>query len=283
MTIALTGATGQLGRLVVDELLAVGHPPEGLLAILRNPGKASDLVEKGVQVRQADYADPSAWPAALEGVDRLLLISVSGAGASTAHRSVIDAAALVGVGHIAYTSIINADRSTNPLAGEHHATERLIAATGIPAAFLRNAWYHELYTSQLSSYLTTGEVVGSTGDGRVSGAARADFAAAAAAVLRSDDEQSHTYELGGPAFTLAGLAETIASVTGTKVANRNLTDDEYTAQLRAAGMDPTSIGFVVGTDASIRGGEMETDSGDLARLIGRATISLADSVRNALR
>ncbi|MFF4966179.1 NAD(P)H-binding protein [Streptomyces sp. NPDC001037] len=282
MSIALTGASGQLGRLVIEELLTSGVPANEVVAIVRDPAKATAFADRGVQIRQADYADQAAWRPALEGVDRLLLISVSGAGASDAHRSVIDAAADTGVGHIAYTSILHADHTSNPLAPEHAATERLIAATGIPATMLRTAWYHELYTRMLRTYLATGEVVGSTGDGRISGAARADFAASASAVLLADDAESRTYELGGPAFTLADLAQTITAVTGTPVVNRNLTNDEHVAELRSAGMDSTSIHFVAGTDASIAAGEMETDSDALTRLIGRAPRTLAESVRQAL-
>ncbi|MQY31863.1 NAD(P)H-binding protein [Nocardia aurantia] len=281
MTIAITGASGQLGRLTVDELLVAGVPADQIVAIVRDPAKVADLAERGVIVRQADYADPAAWPAALEGVDRLLLISVSGPGASTAHRSVIDAAAQVGVGHIAYTSILNADRTSNPLAPEHWKTEQLIAAGDIPFTILRNAWYHELYTRLVPDYLATGEVVGNTGEGRISGAARADFAAAAAAVLLSGGNESDTYELGGPSFTLAELAQEISAITGKDVVHRNITAEEHTAELQAAGQG-AMVGFVVGTDTSIAKGEMQTDSDALSRLIGRTPKTLAESIRAAL-
>ncbi|MEZ0365004.1 NAD(P)H-binding protein [Mycobacterium sp. pUA109] len=280
MTIAVTGASGNLGRLVVEELLAT-TPAEQVVAIVRNPAKVADLAARGVEVRRADYSDARLWRPALQGVEKLLLISVSGAGASEAHRNVIDAAGDAGVGRIAYTSILHADTSSNPLAGEHAATERLIAATGIPAVILRNAWYHELYTRMLPQYLATGEVIGSTGDGRISGAARADFATAAVTALLTEDPQSRTYELGGPAFTLADLAETITAVTGTTVAHRNLTDDAYAAELRASGMDSGTISLIVGTDASIAAGEMQTDSTDLAGLIGRVPAPLAEAIRAA--
>lgn len=282
MTIALTGASGHLGRLVVEEILASGFPAEQLVAIVRNPAKVADLADRGVQVRQADYRDHDAWRPALEGVDRLLLISVSGNGASAAHRPVIEAAAKTGVKHLAYTSILNADHTSNPLAPEHYATERLIAASGVPATILRDAWYHELYTRLLPEYFATGEVVGSTGNGRISGAARADFAAAAAAVLLAESPEPSVLELGGPSFTLTDFAATLSDVSGRPISYRNLTADEHTAELERAGQDAGSAGFVVGVDQSIAKGEMYTDSTALADLIGRNPITLAESIRRAL-
>lgn len=281
MTIALTGATGSLGRLVIDELLARDVPSSGIVAIVRAPAKAADLANRGVVIRQGDYTDPTGWVDALRGVDKLLLISVSGAGASAAHRTVIDAAATSQVGFLAYTSILNADRTANPLAPEHLLTERLIEAAGIPHAILRNAWYHELYTRLLPQYLATGEVVGSTGEGRISGAARADFAAAAAAVLTDDDVTSRIYELGGPAFTLGELAATLAEVVGRPIVHRNLADADYVAELRAAGMGGAAQ-LLADADASIRAGDMETTSTALAPLAGRELRPLVESLLLAL-
>ncbi|SDN26187.1 NAD(P)H dehydrogenase (quinone) [Actinomyces ruminicola] len=285
MLLALTGASGNLGRLVVDELLSRDVPAAQIVAIVRNPARATDLAERGLIVRRADYADPTALRAALDGVDRLLLISISGTGASAAHRNIIESAQDAGVGHIAYTSILNADHSSNPLAPEHYATERILAASGIPTTVLRNAWYHEVYTRLIPSSLASGEVVGSTGEGRISGAARADFAAAAATVLLDDAVPEagtpRIYELGGSSFTLGEFARTLSDVTGRTITHRNLTDVEYTAELEAAGAG-ASAGLVVGTDASIRAGEMETDSQDLAQLVGRPLIPLAQTIRQVL-
>lgn len=282
MLLALTGASGQLGRLVLDELIASGTPVDQIVAIVRDPGKAADLAARGVAVRQADYADPAALRAALQGVGRLLLISISGAGASSAHRNVIEAAQATGVGHIAYTSLLHAGASANPLAPEHAATERILAASGIPSTILRNAWYHEFYTRLLPGYLATGEVVGSTGQGQISGAARADFAAAAAAVLTSDATASATYELGGPSFTLAELTDTINAVAGTALVHRDLSTAAHVAELHAAGMDLDTARMLAAADASIAQGQMQTDSDDLARLVGRELRPLAQTLRQAL-
>ena len=282
MRLALTGATGNLGRLVIDELLDGGTPASQVIAIVRDPGRATALTERGIEVRRADYSQPEALRTALDGVDRLLLISISTGDASRSHGTVIDAAKAAGVGHVAYTSILNADSSTNPLAREHAATERLLAASGMPSTVLRNAWYHELYTRLMAQYLATGEVVGSTGKGLISGAARADFAAAAAHVLACDDTESRTYELGGTAFDFEELARTIAEVSGRPVSHRDLTDEEYVAELTEQGMDEGTARFLVSSDTSIRHGWMHTDSDALARLVGRPLIPLADSVRAAL-
>lgn len=279
MAIALTGATGNLGRLVVSELLERGVPAGEIVAIVRDPDKAADLARLGVVVREAEYGNPAGWAQALSGVEHLLLISVSGHGASAAHRTVIDAAAQAGVDFIAYTSIVNADTSSNPLAPEHLATERLIEASGLRHAILRNAWYHEVYTRSVGEMVDSGELVASTGDGRVSGAARADFAAAAAAVLV--DGEAGVYELGGEDFTLADFVAAVERESGRPVALRNLSDDEHIAHLQAAGMGGAAE-FVVGVDASIRAGEMQTDSALLRRLAGRPLRTLEESVRLAL-
>nr|BFE79438.1 hypothetical protein GCM10020093_020390 [Planobispora longispora] len=194
-----------------------------------------------------------------------------------------DAAVQVQVGRIAYTSIVNADWSSHPLAPEHWKTEQLVAASGIPYVIFRNAWYHEVYTYRLPDYLTNGEVVSATGEGRISGAARADFAAATAAVLLSEDTESKTYEFGGnPSFTLAELAHEISAVTGKTIKHRDVTAEELTAELEAAGVHPMLIEFGAAGDISISKGEMETDSDALVRLIGRAPITLAETIRQAL-
>lgn len=282
MTIALTGVSGQLGRLVVEELLHADIPADQIVAIVRDPAKVEDLAARGIQVRQGDYGRPEGWRETLRGIDRLLLISVSGAGASAAHRTVIDAAAEAGVGHLAYTSILNADRSTNPLAPEHYATERLIAASGIPHAILRNAWYHELYTRLLSEYLSTGEIAGSVGQGRISGAARGDFAAAAAAVLTADGTDSRIYELGGASFTFDDLAQILSEVAGRPIQHRSLTQEEHQAELEASGVDAGTAAFLVQNDASLRAGDMETGSRDLLELVDRPLRSLTESWRAVL-
>lgn len=281
-TYAVTGATGGLGHHAVEELLSRGVPASDIVAIVRTPSKAAHLAEQGVQVREGDYSRPETLPAALAGVDRLLLVSASEPGTRVAlHSAVIDAAKAAGVGRIAYTGILKAGNTSNPLAGEHEGTEGALRASGVPISILRNGWYHENYTSQLGQYLERGEIAGAAADGKISGAARADYAAAAAGALLTDEGDEVVHELGGPAFTLADLAATISDVTGTKVAYRDLSVDEFQAELQQVGLDAGTAGFVAGLDASIAAGDLETDSDDLARLLGRPATSLADAVRAA--
>ncbi|WP_423464510.1 NAD(P)H-binding protein [Promicromonospora sp. MS192] len=281
-TYAVTGATGHLGRLVVAELLSRGVPAADVVAVVRTPDKAADLAARGVQVREGDYDRPETLPAALAGVQRLLLVSGSEPGRRVPqHAAVIDAAQAAGVERIVYTGILNADETSNPLAGEHQATEQALRASGLPVSVLRNGWYTENYTERLEEFLQRGEIVGATGTGKVSAAPRADYAGAAATALLTDDGDVVVHELGGQAFTFAELAATISDVTGTPVAYRDLPVEEYTAELEQAGLDAGTAGFVAGIDASIAAGDLETSSDDLARLLGRPVTPLADVVRAA--
>jgi len=280
-TYAVTGASGHLGRLAVQELLARGVPASDVVALARTPATAADLAERGVQVREADYSRPQTLDAALAGMDRLLLISSSVPGQRAAHHTnVIQAAKTAGASRIVYTSILNADDTTNPLAGEHQDSERALREAGVPFTLLRNGWYTENYTDQQDQYLQRGEIVGAAGSGRISAATRQDYAAAAAAALLHD-EGNRTYELGGPSFDLAELARVISEVTGTPVAYRNLPAEEYVSWLQKAGLDETSARFVAALDVSIAHGDLETKSEDLARLLGRPAAPLTDVVRGS--
>jgi NAD(P)H dehydrogenase (quinone) len=279
---AVTGASGQLGRLAVQELMSRGVPAADIVAVVRTPSKADDLARSGAHVRAADYSRPQTLGAALAGVDRLLLVSSSVPGQRAAHHTnVIEAAKTAGVSRIAYTSILNADDTTNPLAGEHQDSERVLRAADVPFTLLRNGWYTENYTGQLGQYLQRGEIVGAAGHGRISAATRQDYAAAAAAALLQDEEDNRTYELGGPAFDLAELAGVISEVTGTPVAYRDLPVEEYASRLREAGIDEENARFVAALDASIAHGDLETSRQDLARLLGRPATPLTDVVRAA--
>ena len=278
-TYAVTGVTGYLGRLVVAELLARGVPATDVVALARTPEKAADL---GVPVRRADYSDPSTLAGALAGVDVLLLVSGTELGQRVAqHTNVIKAAEVAGVGRVAYTSIANAEHSTNPLQPEHKATEDVLRASGVPFTILRDNWYLENYTGQLPQYLATGEVLGIDGTARVGAATRADMATAIVAALLDPATEGATLELAGPPLTLAGLAETITDVTGTAVAYRDVTAQELTAVLRETGMDDATAGFVVALEESVARGDLDVRGDDLERLLGRPATSLADALRAA--
>lgn len=279
---AVTGASGQLGRLTVLGLIDAGVPPGEIVAIVRTPAKAADLAERGVIVRSGDYDQVSTLPAALAGVDTLLLVSASVPGHRVAqHRAVIDAAVQAGLTRLVYTSVLRADTTELILAPEHKATEEVITASGLTYTILRHGWYTENYTAQLAQYLTRGEIVGATANGRVAAAARADYAAAAVAVLTGTGHDNAIYELGGPPFTMTDLATAITEVTGTKIVVRDVTVAEYLEILRSAGLDEGTAAFVAALDEATARGDLDTDSHDLARLVGRSLTSLIDVVRTA--
>jgi NAD(P)H dehydrogenase (quinone) len=276
-TYAVTGTTGHLGPLVVRELLARGVPAADVVALARTPEKAADL---GVPVRRADYSDTATLPEALAGVDVLLLVSGSEVGRRVAqHIAVIEAAKAAGVQRVAYTSIANADHSTNPLQPEHKATEDVLRASGLPFTIFRNNWYLENYTGQVPQYLATGEVLGIDGGARIGAATRADIAAATTAALLDEGTVGATFELSGPPITLAELAEAVTDVTGTKVAYRDVTPEELTAILRGTGLDDAMAGFVVALEESVARGDLDVRGDDLERLLGRPATTLADALR----
>lgn len=282
MTIVITGATGELGRLVVASLLSKGVPADQVVALGRNESRLADLAALGVTTRQVDYADAAALADALTGADRVLLISGNEVGQRLAqHQNVIDAAKVAGVELLAYTSIANADTSGLVLAGEHWATEQAITASGLPHAILRNSWYVENYAGQLATYLEHGTVLGSAGDGRVSAATRADFAEAAAAVLLLAQPKS-VYELGGADFSLKELAATVGELTGKDVTYTDVPAEELTKVLVGAGLPEQYAAILADGDVGLARGELFVDPADLADLLGRPATSLADALRAAL-
>lgn len=272
-TLALTGATGQLGRLVVADLLTHGVAPADLVAVVRDATKAQPLVDAGVQVRIADYEDATALEAALAGVDRLLLISGSAVGRrSVQHRNIIEAARANGVQRVVYTSILRADSNTMPLAEEHRLTEQVLTESGIPAVLLRNGWYVENYTGQLPTYRQVGAMIGTAPDARVAPAPRADYAAAAA--LLSHNTGSAVYELAGPSVTFSELAAALGAATGQELPYRAVTLDDYRAGLLTAGLDEGAADFVTALDAGAANGELDGSTADLDTLLDRRATSL---------
>jgi len=280
MTLAITGATGQLGRLVISQLLAVKPAPE-LVAVVRSPAKAQDL---GIAVRAADYTRPETLVAALAGVETLLLISSSEIGQRRAqHRNVIAAAAQAGVRRIVYTSLLHADRSPLDLAAEHLDTEAALKASGIAFTLLRNGWYTENYTSAVPGALAGGAFIGSSGSGRIASAARSDYAAAAVAVLTSSGHEGKTYELAGDAaYTLADLAAEISRQTGRNIPYVDMSVADYAKALAGFGLPEGLAQAIAGWGPGIAQGALFDEDRELSRLIGRATTPMAESVRQAL-
>ncbi|WP_395245549.1 SDR family oxidoreductase [Agromyces sp. MMS24-K17] len=285
MTILITAVSGHYGRLVVDALLERGANPADLVATARDTSKIADLAERGIRTAVLDYDRPETIAAALDGVDRVLLVSGSEPGARLAgHRNVIDAAVAAGVELLAYTSISKADTAVDfPLVADHLATEQAIAASGLPAVILRNDWYTENYTADVSRAAESGVVASSTGDGRVASATRADYADAAAVVLLGDGHAGQVYELGGDtAWSYDELAAAASELLGREVTRVRLTTAEHVAALESAGLDAGTAAFVAGLDDAIRRGSLEFTDGTLSRLIGRPTTSLADGLRAAV-
>ncbi|WP_035902082.1 SDR family oxidoreductase [Knoellia subterranea] len=283
-TILVTGATGQLGRLTIDALLERGVAPANVVALVRDRAKATDLETRGITVRVGDFEDPASLDAALAGVDRVVFISGSEVGRrATQHQNVVDAAKRASVELVAYTSIVRADSSPLGLAVEHRATEEALAAAGVPTVLLRNSWYIENYTGQLATQLEHGAVLGAAGEGRVSAATRADFAEAAAAVVTEDGHAGRTYELGGDtAFTLGEYAAEVSAQSGTEVAYRDLSVDDYRTALVGAGLPEGYAEALASSDDGLKQGALLVETGDLSRLIGRPTTPLADAVRAAV-
>jgi NAD(P)H dehydrogenase (quinone) len=282
MSIVVTGATGHLGRLIVESLLRRGVPADQIVALGRDVAKAADLAERGVVVKSADYNDVDSLRAAFAGADKLMFVSGSEAGQRVPqHRNVAAAAKDAGVGLVVYTSIANADTSSLMLAAEHKATEQAIIAAGLPYVFLRNSWYLENYTPQLPTYLEHG-IAGAAGDGKVSAATRADYAEAAAAVLTADGHTNKVYELGGAPFTMAELAAEVSKQNGKQVTYTNLPVEQYTQVLVNAGLPEPFAAVLADGDRGLAQGELYVAGNDLERLIGRAPTSLADAIRAAL-
>lgn len=283
MATVITGASGHLGRLAVDQLLAAGTPPGQIVATGRDVDKLADLVRSGVTVRRADFADPSSLGDAFAGADAMLLVSTTTVGERFDNaRNAIDAAVRAGVSRIVYTSIVNASTAKMTLADEHRRTEEYLRASGAEFVILRNGWYLENYTDQLPVITQYHALLGSAQDGLVSAAGRRDYAAAAAAVLTQDGHLGATYELGGTPFTLTGLAATISDVLGTHIAYRDMSVADYTATLTGAGLPPEMAAAVADADAGLARGELFTDSDDLVKLIGRPATTAREAVQDAV-
>ncbi len=277
--IVITGATGQLGRLVIESLLKK-VPAGSIAAAVRNVDKARDIAALGVQVRHADYNLPSTWDEALKGADKLLLISSSEIGQRVGqHRSVIEAAKRAGVKLLAYTSVLHADTSLLGLAAEHRETEALIHASGVPFVLLRNGWYSENYTAGVPAALEHGAMYGCAGTGRISSASRADYAEAAAMVLTTDGQAGRVHELAGDcAYTLAELAAEISRQSGRNIGYVDLPESEYKKLLLTVGLPEAIAELLANSDTGASKGALFDDNRQLSTLIGRPTTSVATTI-----
>jgi NAD(P)H dehydrogenase (quinone) len=282
--IAITGANGHLGQLVVERLREE-IPANQIIAAVRAPDKASRFAKIGVQVRKADYTRPATLSTALYGVKRLLLISASGVGRRfKLHRAVIDAAKEKGVELFVYTSLLRADSSEMFLAGEHRQTEEYLQASGLPFVVLRNGWYLENHTSAVEKAIENGALIGSSNGGRFASASRADYAAAAVAVLTQPVSGSKIFELAGDqSFSMKELAAEVSNQIGRDIPYRNLSGHDYAAVLLASGLPQMTVDVIVDADRQAIQGGLDSTSRDLSTLIARPTTTLSEAVRNTLR
>jgi NAD(P)H dehydrogenase (quinone) len=281
--IVVTGASGQLGQLVVRELLQ-SVPASALVAAVRNPQSVAGFASLGVQVRQMDYAQPSTLDAAFAGAEKVLLISGSEVGSRVPqHANVIHACKAVGVKLLAYTSLLHADVSPLPLAAEHHQTEILLQDSGIPHVVLRHGWYTENYLASIPAALGYGVVMGCAGEGRIASATRADYAAADAAVLLADDHAGKVYELAGDeAYTLTEFAAELSRQAHKPVCYQNMSQADYSQALEGAGFPLPFAMMLAESDTGAAQGGLYDDSRTLSRLIGRPTTPLSTSIQAAL-
>ncbi|MDH1278485.1 SDR family oxidoreductase [Acinetobacter johnsonii] len=283
MKIAITGATGQLGFIVIEKLL-LQTEANNIVALVRNPAKATHLTAQNIEVREFDYDRPETLVPALSGIDKLLLISANEVGRRTPqHKAVINAAKVAGVPYLAYTSLLRADTSPLGLAQEHRETEKLIQDSGLRYTFLRNNWYSENYLAGVAHTIEIGTLFGAAQDGRISSASRIDYAEAAAKVLTSTVHDNQTYELAGSeSFTRADLAQFISQATHKSVIYQNLSADDLRQCLIQASLPSHLIDVIVDADVQTAKGAMYSNSKDLEQLIGHKTTSIQDSIKAAL-
>lgn len=281
MKIGVTGASGQLGRIAISKLNdKVGA--ENVIGLVRSPQKVSDL---GIEVREFDYNKPELLATALQGIDKLFLISGSEMGNRVKqHANVIEAAKSAGVGLIVYTSLLKTDSSTMGLADEHSETEKLLKASGIPYVILRNGWYIENYTVSIPDIIKQGALYGCSGDGKISAATREDYAEAAATVLTTQGHENKIYELAGDeAFTLAQFAAELSSRTGNKIAYVNIPENDYAQALVQAGLPEALALMLADSQTATQNGDLFDNQHQMSKLIGRSTTPMAKVVADTLK
>jgi NAD(P)H dehydrogenase (quinone) len=282
-TYAVTGASGQLGKFVLGELLQKVEAKD-VVAIVRDPAKLSDFADRGIEVRRGDYDDPASLESALAGVDRLLLISGNTLGERPRqHKNVVDAAKKAGVGYMAYTSILKADDTPIKLGGEHRATEETLAESGLTYDLIRNGWYNENYVGSLPAQVEAGVITGAAGQGRVSSAARADYAAGAAEVL-VNGKGGDVYQVAGDeSWSMEEFAAEVSRQSGREVRYQDMSEEDYAKSLEAIGLPEYVARIVANSNASVALGALEDSGRTLSRLTGRKTTPIGETIAKALQ
>lgn len=279
MKLLVTGATGKLGRKVVETLLRT-VPASQLAVSVRNPDKAEDLRACGVDVRHGDFDVPETLDKAFAGIDRLLIISADGDNETRIrqHTNAVEAAARARVGFIAYTSLGNAAESKLFLAPPHQAAEQAILKTGIPYSFLRNNWYLENEIPSIQGVLAGAPWVTSAESGKVGWALQQEYAEAAAAVLAGEGHENTVYELSGKPLTQAELVTALGDVLGKEVPLQQVDDEQYADIMKQAGVPEFALPIVVGIQQGIREGQLEIESQDFEKLLGRPLTPIAKAL-----
>ncbi|WP_417898137.1 SDR family oxidoreductase [Bacillus haimaensis] len=270
MKLLVTGATGKLGSKVVEALLET-VPADQLAVSVRNPEKAEGLRARGVEVRQGDFDQPETLDAAFAGIDRLLIISADGDNEARIrqHTNAVAAAERAQVKFIAYTSIGNARDSKMFLAPPHQAAEEAILKTGIPYSFLRNNWYLENEIPSIQGVMAGAPWVTSAGTGKIGWALQQEYAEAAAIVLAGNGHENTVYELSGKLLTQEEFAAALGTVLGKEVAVQQVDDETYAEIMKGAGVPEFLLPFLVAIQQGIREGELEVESNDFEKLLGR--------------
>ncbi|WP_031466712.1 NAD(P)H-binding protein [Sciscionella sediminilitoris] len=285
MTIAITGASGALGR-TTAELVFQSVEPSKVVLTTRHPDSLAEFAARGAEVRRADFADPRTLATAFTGVDRLLLISTDAVGARLdQQRAAIAAAADSGVGHIAYTSVPEPVPANPALVVPDHAgTEQALRDSGVRWTMLRNNLYAHMQIPVIEQAIAAGRLVTNTGAGAIAYVTREDCAAAAAAVLTQDGHADKAYDITGPeALTAEDLAALASELGGREVELVHTEDAAFAEGLRTAGLPEEVAEVVASFGAASRGGFLANASAAVAELTGRKPVALADIVREALR
>lgn len=281
----VTGATGKLGRLVIQNLLK-RMPASSIVAGVRSPDHevARQLSAQGVEIRVADYSRLDTLSAAFEGIHRLLLISsTAGVDRVAQHQNVINAAKAANVGLIAYTSLLHADASTSGLGEDHKRTEAALQHSGLPFVLLRHGWYTENHTASVPPALRHGAVIGSAGQGRFSSATRADYAEADAVVLMTDGQAGRIHELAGDeSYSLTELADTIAAAAGKPVTYQDLPKAKFKQALVGMGLPDGLAELIAESDIGASRGELEDNGHQLRALLNRPTTPYQQTIEAAV-
>jgi len=276
--IGITGASGQLGRRVV-ELLAAHVEPSRVLALTRSPEKLADLAARGVEVAFGDFAKPEELAQTLAGVDRLLIISTDDINGNRAalHANALKAAAEAGVSDIAYTSATAPHASSLGFIREHGVTEDLIRESGIPYTFLRNSFYADMLLDTAPQWGSTGEIHGVAAEGNINRVTREDCARAAVAVLTTEGHRNAIYDITGPgAMNGYELAEAVSAAAGSPVRYVSISADTMRQYLIGAGFPDPIAGLFVEIDQAIAAGEFDISSTAVRDLTGQEPTSVPD-------